>query len=303
MEKDNEEVKEKDVKKAEAEKELILKAKRLRSSAEEHRKKFDWEWMVRTLYARGHHFARYHQKTGTVVFGNRTGVRIPINLVGAHLRGVRNQVTSFQPKWEVMPNVTTESAFENARYSGKVLDHVYKKAQIKRKIKEVVNDALIHSIGIWYFDIDKKKNIVINRIDPFDFWVDPNIKSPDINDPEYGAEFVVLSQQFATESIKNNPKFEHTDELEGDNKPASAEYKRFLLQVTRRQYEQQSEDNQTNILHRAFLRERQDDGTFKIRIVTYLDSMDKPLRNELTDDEEYPFEIYQGDIASGELYG
>jgi len=84
---------------------------------------------------------------------------------------------------------------------------------------------------------------------------------------------------------------------------ASAEYKKFLLQVTKNLTTATKEDNKTTILKQAFLRERDENGKIKIRIVTYVDGMDKPLKNELTNDSDYPFEILQGDIQPGDLYG
>lgn len=282
----------------------VFKAKRLFQSAEESRRKYDWEWLVRNLYIRGYHFARYNRATNTVSFSTRTGVRIPVNLVTAHMRGVRNQVTSFQPKWEVLPKVTAESAFENARYSGKVLDYVYDKAQVRRKIKEIVNDALWSSIGIWQFDVDSDKNIVINRIDPYDFYVDPNIKSPDLNDPDYGAEFVDKVVQTSLDAIKKNKEYDEKvrENVRADNNVASAEYKKFLIQVTRQMYESQKEDNETVLLHETWIRERQEDGKVKMRVLHWIDSMQDPLLSQLIDSNMYPFEILQGDIAPGELY-
>lgn len=291
-----------DEKKIMADMDLVSKCKKLERDASEERQRFDWEWLVRLLYVRGYHFSRYNRASNTVVFSTRTGVKIPINLVGAHLRGVRNQVTSFQPKWEVLPNVTTESAFTNARYSGKVLDYVYEKEQLKRKVKEVVNDALIFSIGIWQFDIEGKK-ILINRIDPFDFYVDPNVKSPNLNDPEYGAEFVCLTHSLSKDYIQKNPNYKNVEELEADNNPASANYKKFLLQVTRNYYSSKNDGNETVLLHEMYLRERDENGKIKIRVVAYTDTSDLPLRNELLEDDLYPFEILQGDINPGELYG
>ncbi len=282
---------------------LLLKCKVLKNQAIESRRKYDWEWLVRNLYFRGYHFARYNRGTNTVVFSTRTGVRIPVNLVVAHMRGVRNQVTSFQPKWEVLPSVTTESAMENARWSGKTLDWVYDKAQIKRKIKEIVNDSLWSSIGIWMFDIDNDGNIVINRIDPYDLYVDPNIKSPDLNDPEYGAEFVCRTIQMSTDAIRKNKEYENTENLHGDGIIASAEYKRFLMQVTRNQYTSTKQENPTTILNEFYLRERQADGKIKIRLVHYVESIQEPLKTQLLDTDQYPFEIMQGDITPGELYG
>lgn len=284
------------------EEKILLKCRNLETQSKENRRKFDWEWLVRTLYVRGYHFARYNRGTNTVVFSTRTGVRIPINLVNAHLRGVRNQVTSFQPKWEVLPKVTAESAIENARYSGKILDFIYEKAQIKRKVKEIVTDALMYSVGIWQFDTDRDGNVSVNRVDPFDFLVDPNVKSSNLNDPEYGAEYVILSHQVPIEMIRKNPKFSHVENLQADNEVASAEYKRFLLQVTNRQFQSQTKENETKILKQAWLRERNEDG-FKIKIVTYVDGMDVPLLVEETDETEFPFEVLQGDITQGNLYG
>lgn len=287
----------------EADRKLIWKCKLLEEQAREHRRKFDWQWLVRSLYVRGYHYASYNRGTNSIVFSTRTGVQIPINLVSAHLRGVRNQVTSFEPKWEVLPTVTTDTAFTNARYSGKLLDYIYEKAQIKRKIKEVVNDALMYSVGIWHFDIDTDKNLVITRIDPFDFLVDQNVKSPNLNDPEYGAEHIIITGQTSLESIRKNPRYKNTDKVAGDNLVASAEYKRFLLQVVRNQFSTQKGVNETVILKQAFIRERDESNNIKIRIIHYIDSMDTPLYNELTDESEYPIEILQGDIQPGELYG
>lgn len=284
--------------------ERVMKAKRLFSIAEDSRRKYDWEWLVRNLYIRGYHFARYSRATNTVTFATRTNVRIPVNLVSAHMRGVRNQVTSFQPKWEVLPKVTNESAFENARYSGKVLDYIYDKAQVRRKVKEVVNDALWSSIGIWQFDVDQEDNIVVNRVDPYDFYVDPNIKSPNLNDPEYGAEFVDKVVQTSIDSIKKNSRYDPAirAQVRADNVVASAEYKKFLIQVTRQMYEAQKESNETVLLHITSMRERDESGKIKIRNIHWIDSLQDPLYEELTDSSEYSYEILQGDIAPGELY-
>lgn len=285
------------------EKRLVEKSKSLFNYAKEARRKYDWEWLVRNLYYRGYHFARYNRNTNSVSFGSTSGVRIPINLLWAHLRGVRNQVTSFKPKWEVMPNVTTESAFENARYSGKTLDYIYEKSHIKRAIKELMTHALLYSVGIWQTEVDKNGDIVIRTVDPYDFYVDPNINSADINDPDYGAEFVIKTVSNSLTAVKTNPNYTIHGSLGADNEIASAEYKRFLIQATRNTYQRQKEEAPTVIIKECWMRERQDNGTFKMRVVTYTDSLQRPLRNELVEDTEYPFEMYQGDVAPLEIYG
>lgn len=281
---------------------LIFKLASLEQQAAQFRRRYDWEWLVRTLYVRGYHFAQYNRTTNTVIFATRSGVRIPINLVKAHLRAVINQVTSFQPKWEVLPNITNEAAFQNARYSGKLLDYVYDDAQIKRKIKEVVNDALMYSVGIWMFDTDKDGNIVIRRVDPYDLYIDPFVKSPNLNDPDYGAEFVIYTTQVPLDWIKKNKDFENTDQLQADMKFANAEYKQFLLQVIKNSALTNKETNKTKILKQAYLRERDENGDIKMKVVTYCSGMDRPLKVEYLDVPEYPFEIFQGEMNPGDVY-
>ena len=284
-------------------KKLVAKAKSLFNFAKESRRKYDWDWLVRNLFYRGYHYATYSRGTNTVTLGNRTGVRIPINLLYAHLRGVRNQVTSFKPKWEVLPNVTTESAFENARYSGKVLDYIYEKSHINRSIKEIVTHSLLYSIGIWQFDIDNNGNVVIRSVDPYDFYIDPNIRSADINDPEYGAEFVGKTMQLPLDVVRKNPNYKIEGELQADNEVASAEYKRFLMQVTRQVAKRENEEAPTLTVYEFQMRERQEDGTFKRRVVTFTDQLEFPLRNELAEDSDYNYEVYQGDLTPLEIYG
>jgi len=281
---------------------LILKCNNLFQYAEDSRRKHDWEWLVRNLYVRGYHFARYNRSSNTVTFANRSGVRIPVNLLYAHLRAVRNQVTSFRPKWEVMPNVTTESAVENATYSDKVLDYVYWKSGIKRAIKEVITHSLLFSIGIWQFDINKDKDIVVRTVDPYDFYIDPNVRSSDINDPDYGAEFVIKTMNMPLSAVKGNPHYKNTENLQASNESVSANYKRFLLQVTRQMQERQNKESPMVLVKECHIRERSGDD-FRRRVVTYVDKVSEPLRDEYADDKEYPFEIYQGDLTPLEIYG
>jgi hypothetical protein len=284
--------------------ELTQKVFRLYEIAKTARRKYDWEWMVRELYMRGYHFAKYSRGTNTITFSTRTGVRIPINLTWALARAVRNQVTSFRPKWEILPAVTTESAIENARYSSRVLDYVYKRKQIKRKLKEVLSEALIKSLGIWEITVDNNNDIVINSTDPFDLYIDPLCVSPNLNDHDYGANFVIKTFVRPVEEIKKDKRYSNTWQIEGgDSDTSSAEYKKFLLQVVKSNEESANDEIPTKMLYECWMREYQDDGSYKMRLVTVTRGAELPIRNELYSDEDYPWEIMQGDITPNTLYG
>ena len=87
------------------------------SHAADSRKRYDYEWMVRDLFRRGHQFSKYLPTTQTVVLSSRQTAKIPINITRAQMRSIANQVTSFRPKFEVMPRYTTNESEVNARYS------------------------------------------------------------------------------------------------------------------------------------------------------------------------------------------
>lgn len=282
---------------------LVLEGNSKFQFYKESRRKYDWDWMVRNLYLRGYHHASYNKRSNTVVFGNNAGVKIPINLTWSLMRAVRNQVTSFRPKWEVLPAVTTDSAIENSKYSQKLLDYTYDKTHINRAIKEAVTTSLWASIGIWHIGIRDDGTITIRNEDPFDIYFDPTVTSANINDPVYGAEAVIKAVPLHLDQVKNNPNYENTEALVADKELASAEYKQFLQQVVKNRVARESDEAPTIIVKEMWKRKRQEDGTFKMQIITFCDQVEKPLRVEETDDQEYPWEIFQGDLTPNEIYG
>jgi hypothetical protein len=291
--------------KIEKEKNIVLMAKKLLASAQAARRQYDWEWLVRNLYLRGYHFAKFNRVNSTFVLGTKTKVRIPINLMWAQARAIRNQVTSFRPKWECLPNKTTESAKENAKYSEKTLDYLYEKLLLKRKLKEIIYHGLYTSIGIWQFDWDQTANggegeVSIRVVDPFDLYIDPNATSFE------EAQYVIKSVRKPLKEIKKNPIYKNTETIKADSRLANSEYKQFLMRAIKNADEASpslNDENEYTILNELQMKEYQDDGTVKIRIVTFTEDSEFPLRNELTDDDTFNYEIFQADIQPLEIYG
>lgn len=290
----------------EEEKNLIVKLKRLEASAKAGRRRYDWEWLVRNLYLRGYHFARYNRASSTFVLGTRTKVRIPINLMWAQARAIRNQVTSFRPKWEVLPQKPTEASFENAKYSGKLLDNLYIKLKLKRKLKESIYHGLYTSIGIWQFDWDKTADkgegeVRISVVDPFDFFIDPSAENLD------DAMYIIKAVRKPLSQVRTDPRYDGTEVLKSDPRLASSEYKEFLLQAIKTIGETRTagmdDENEYTIIKEAQLKEYQPDGAAKIRIIAYTDDSEFPLRNELTEEDDFNYELFQADIQPQEIYG
>ena len=305
---------------------LRQRARDMFTSMRESRKRYDWEWLTRDLYRRGYQFSSYNTQTKTVVLSNSGSIRIPINLLWSQMRVIRNQVTSFRPKWEVLPTGKSEQSKTNARYSGKLLDYYYDRLNLRKMIKETVTQGLIYSVGgPWQimFDPDADEGrgeVRIYLIDTFDFFVDANATSME------DAEICAKAIRKPLDEIKHNPQYSFYQPIDhGDKRQAESEYKQFMLQALKYQQSFTTQDSETVILKEFWMKERVNDdnreeltqelqeneeeykelrdGEVLMRVITYLDLVEDPLRIQLLRRPDFPFEVYQADINPVEFYG
>ena len=290
------------------------------------RKRYDWEWLTRDLFRRGYQFSAYNPATRHVILTSNSQIKIPINLVWAQMRVIRNQVTAFRPKWEVLPTGKNESSLNNARYSGKLLDYYYDRLGLRKMIKETVTQGLMYSVGgPWQIIYDKHANkgegeVTIHLWDTYDFYVDMNATSID------DAEYCYTAARRPLTEVKTNPDFKfYQDFTMGENRQAQSEYKQFLLQALKYHEQTQVGENDSVILKEFWWKTRvseqnmqnladelkkndQDHKELKVgevlmRVVHYLDILEDPLKVQLLRRSDYPFEMYQADINPVELYG
>lgn len=298
-------------------------------SAFEARERYDWEWLTRDLFRRGYQFSSYDANTKTVLLASKRGVKFPINLLWAQMRSVKNQVTSFKPKWEVLPAGKSEDAVSNAKYSGRLLDYYYRRLGLRKKIKEVVMQGLMFSVGgPWQIGYDSNADqgrgeVYIWQLDTYDFYVDPMATS--LEDAEYCGKAVrkTLSE------LTTNPEFNFIEDPpeRGDSIIAASPTKQFLLQSLKYkvptaagQEEEESailkeiwiktrvsEDNMEDM--RKELAENDQDnkdlkeGEILMRVIHYVDFIQDPLKVQLKRTDQFPFVMYQADINPVELYG
>jgi len=308
--------------------ELKSKAQSLFKSAFEARERYDWEWLTRDLFRRGYQFSSYSPDSKTVLLTSRRKVKIPINLLWAQMRSVKNQVTNFKPKWEVLPCGKTEESVNNARYSGRLLDYYYNRLNLRKMIKETVMQGLLFSVGgPWQIGYDPngdhgKGEVYVWLIDPYDFYVDPNATS--IED----AEYVIKAVRKTLSEITTNEEYDFYDDMpeKGEAMLAVSPAKQFLKQALRhrggttKEEEEEgaiekeawikvrvSEDN-VKELKAELIRNNEDADNLKIgevlmRIIHYVDFKVDPLKVQLKRTDEFPFVLYQADINPCELYG
>lgn len=308
--------------------ELKSKAQALFRSAYDSRERYDWEWLTRDLFRRGYHFSTYNADSKTVLLTSGRKVKIPINLLWAQMRSVKNQVTNFKPKWEVLPTGKTEESVNNARYSGRLLDYYYSRLNLRKMLKEVVMQGLLFSVGgplqIGYDpNADNGDGEVYAwLIDPYDFYVDPNATSLE------DAEYVVKAVRKTLSEITTNEEYNFYDAIpeKGDSILAASPSKQFLKQALRhRGGTTKEEEEEGAILKEAWIKVRVSDDNVKelkeeltkndedtkdlrigeilMRTIHYVDFINDPLKVQLKRMDELPFVMYQADINPCELYG
>jgi hypothetical protein len=286
----------------------LFKFQRVFQNCKDARRRYDREWLARDLFRRGYQFSSQNQKSGTVTMSTRQNARIPVNLTWAYTRSIKNQVTSFNPKWEVMPEFKGKRAEQDARLSGKLLDYLFIKNNMNKQIKEAVIQGLYFSVGgpfevYWDENYDNGKNqprgeVVIRLHDPFDVYWDPNCTS------SADATCVFKCIRTAIDDIRTDIRFRkevRSQLTTGSPKKAESEYKQFLLQTIQNN-QVQVKDNEYVILKEGQMIERQDDGSIQIRFITWIDEVTEPLLDVLVDQEDFDMEVYQADMNPLEMY-
>lgn len=270
--------------------------------AADSRKRYDYEWMVRDLFRRGYQFSKYQPQTQTVTLASRQSAKIPINIVNAQMRSIASQVTSFRPKFEVMPRYTSKESEVTARYSGKLLDYYHDRLNMKKKIKETVIEGLMYSVGgPWEIVYDaEKKEVVIWKRDPYDFYFDPMATSSE------DAEFQVCAVRRPLGEVIYNDDFDAVARSEirgGESRLAVSEYKQFMLQSLKYVTQFNRTENPEIILFDGKFRVREEGKKPFLRRVVWTEQNSIPLLYEDLDTNEYDTVLFQADLNPNEVYG
>lgn len=272
-------------------------------SASDSRRKYDQEWLGRNLFWRGYQFSRYLPETQTVVLAVRQSARIPVNLTTAYMRSIRNQVTAFRPKFEVLPTVPNNTSSQTqARYAQRLLDYYFDKLKLKMKIKETVVQALMYSIGgPWQIVFDEQtKEVKIWLLDPFDFYMDPLAEDPN------ECEYMIKATRQPIGAITSNPTYslEARREIKGGSEIlAASPQKQFLLQTTRIISAKMQTSSPFAITYEGSFRRYREDGTRYVVHAIWCDQNSVPLLYEELDTDEFDYVVYRGDLVPKEPYG
>jgi hypothetical protein len=218
------------------------------------------------------------------------------------MRSIRNQVTSFRPKYETLPRHATEESRVQARYTGKLLDYYFDHLNFKKKIKDTVTQGLMYSVGgPWQIVYDEeKKEINIWLVDTFDFFFDPLAETLE------ECEYMIKAVRRPKNEVANNHSYDKIARKEvtgGEARLAVSEYKQFMLQALKYVTQYNREESPTVILFEGDFKVHDEDGKTHIRKVIWTDQNTIPLYWEDTDEEEYDYCLYVADLNPKEILG
>lgn len=219
---------------------LRQKISRWWNGAESARRRLDPLWFTYDLWVGGYHYAKWDTMTNAVVSSPKTDGRpkVVINKIYTTLRAVRNYVVRNRPRAEVSPHQgDQEPDTERIIKLNQFLNFFHDRGKLRRKSKSIVWDALCYSIGIWqvlwdeeadtYSVTDGKGEIVINEVDPYDWYPDPTAKS------EEDLKFCFIAVVRKLEEVMNDTKYDAQKmaKIKPDKKLAASSFKERMLSI------------------------------------------------------------------------
>lgn len=251
------------------------------------------QWFINHAYYKGWHNVKYSKDSGKLVWGSKDPLDFAVNQIYATCRAIRGAVTRTAPKWDVdaLPYSTLDSNTSSAL--GEYLSFVYDKLHLRHMVKEIVLYGLLYGQGIFQYgydaEADKGEGLPwVQVLDPFDTYIDPYARG--IEDARYVIKVVARPRELI--EANENYDQEVVKDLATSGKQSESSYKELINSNVA----DQSSLSSNLLLHEAWIVEKEG-----IRVMTVCEG--KILRNEITDFQKLPFEIYFPDINMNEMYG
>ena len=263
--------------------------------ARNERKQTDLKWYFNTNFVDGNHYIQYNSVSNSIETPprKRGTIRLTINKTRAAIRSVKNYATRYQPKAEVVPGDLDEDTITNARRAGKLLDYLHIQLYLRSKIRKLVHNGLVYSVGFWELGWDDTADnglgqVTIDNHDPFDIFLPltARIEGPVIHSP-----FIAKVISKNTNDIKTDDRYpeEKREKIVPDVEAAYSEIKARVLRK-RGVKESREEGQEVTLLYEVMLYDHEEENIKKVTFAS-----DQLLLEEDLDLKEYPIYIFQPD--------
>ena len=139
-----------------AEKEVVAAIETKFNDWRELRQPFEKTWFVNAAFDRGNHYVEFHDGSRRLftpkVPPHR--VRLKVNRFQAKLRARTAKFLKNRPRPVVVPATTEYEDYANAKGTQKVLDYLWRKQRLEKKLRHAIHWAKYCGKGFWWFHWD-----------------------------------------------------------------------------------------------------------------------------------------------------
>ncbi len=304
-----------------ADKAVLAKAQKIMQYMLTAKRKAEYEMWLNEQFYQGEQ-STYNSKTQA-----RTTVqsddKVVINKIKQNARFVVMWLNRDHPQSRVMPTLQDEQSYDHAKKTEHLIDSWYDTLDLGTSNKQTTLDAYKFKIGAqkilwdskalavtspWHDSAgdertDTKGDLAIDRVDPFEIYLDPMLNSTNIDD----ARFVAHSMPRSLGELRANPDYINKDKLSGDAKLASSMLKESIIRaqtVGAGSFTPDGKDDlATTLVDELFFREiNEETKDWQIRkVVSTRNGV--LLENTVWDLPFYPFELYVADVQGSILDG
>jgi hypothetical protein len=212
-----------------AEKEVVAAIENRFNDWRELRQPFEKTWFINAAFDRGNHYVEFHDGSRRLftpkVPPHR--VRLKVNRFQAKLRARSAKFLKNRPKPVVVPATTEYEDYANAKGTQKVLDYLWRKQKLEKKLRHAIHWAKYCGKGFWWFHWDPSQmarvvqesqpgmppvyadqqvgDVLVEPGSPFEVFV-PDLGIPDMGDqPEMIRAKLRLKKDVAARYKKDKP--------------------------------------------------------------------------------------------------
>lgn len=139
-----------------AERKVVAAVEQRFNDWRELRQPFERQWFLNAAFDRGNHYVEFHDGSRRLftpkVPPHR--IRMKVNRFQAKLRARTAKFLKNRPKPVVVPATTEYEDYANAKGTQKVLDYLWRKQKLEKKLRHAIHWAKYCGKGFWWFHWD-----------------------------------------------------------------------------------------------------------------------------------------------------
>lgn len=298
---------------------VISETNKIWEYLKQSRRRNEYEWFINDTYYNNNQFLKYNAGARRVqsISTEKMNDRVVINKVKQQVRGIVNFLNAEHPDIGVRPGDQADDAYLRAKKEKHLADYWYRHLKLNGVAKKVSLDAAKYGIGwvkvLWDKDALAPTapftmedgstrdytygEVMVDRCDPFEIYPDPTAQT------KHDMRWITHAVVRTIAELQSNPLYRNTEGLTPDRKLAASQMKQSELRLATSNASQSFGGGNDSgmdtvvvleMFRRLFNKETR---KWEIWVTTRTEQGGVVLRHEKWALDEFPFEVFQTDIA------